>query len=129
VSETLMPGGGVSRRPLHFIAMGDCSGSMKGPKMQALNTALRAMLPHLLAWEREQLQAQLLIRILGFATIPRWHVPEPTPTAELNHRWIMTPEGEPAVTVPPARRLGVRTMVIDFGSVHGRIRIDRERAR
>ena len=36
--------------------------------MQALNTALRAMLPHLLAWEREQLQAQLLIRILGFAT-------------------------------------------------------------
>jgi uncharacterized protein YegL len=87
VSETLMPGGGVARRPLHFIVMGDCSGSMKGPKMQALNTALRAMLPHLLRWEREQLQAQLLIRILGFATVPRWHVPEPTPAAELNARW------------------------------------------
>ena len=76
-----MPGGGVARRPLHFIIMGDCSGSMKGPKMQALNTALRAMLPHLVRWEREQLQAQLLIRILGFATEPRWHVPEPTPVA------------------------------------------------
>jgi uncharacterized protein YegL len=72
---------------LHFIIMGDCSGSMKGPKMQALNTALRAMLPHLLRWEREQLQAQLLVRILGFATEPRWHVPEPTPVAELNDRW------------------------------------------
>src|SRR5580704_14640674 len=82
-----MPGGGVARRPLHFIIMGDCSGSMKGPKMQALNTALRAMLPHLLRWEREQLQAQLLVRILGFATEPRWHVPEPTPVAELNDRW------------------------------------------
>ena len=87
VSDSLMPGGGVARRPLHFIIMGDCSGSMKGPKMQALNTALRAMLPHLLRWEREQLQAQLLVRILGFATEPRWHVPEPTPVAELNDRW------------------------------------------
>jgi uncharacterized protein YegL len=87
VSDLLMPGGGVKRRPLHFIVMGDCSGSMKGPKMQALNTALRAMLPHLLRWEREQLQAQLLIRILGFATEPRWYVPEPTPVGELNARW------------------------------------------
>jgi len=41
VSDSLMPGGGVARRPLHFIVMGDCSGSMKGPKMQALNTAPR----------------------------------------------------------------------------------------
>ena len=77
----------MARRPLHFIIMGDCSGSMKGPKIQALNTALRAMLPHLLRWEREQLQAQLLVRILGFASEPRWHVPEPTPVAELNARW------------------------------------------
>jgi eukaryotic-like serine/threonine-protein kinase len=38
--------------------------------------------------------------------------------------WIMTPEGEPAITVPSKRRLGVRTMVIDFGSVKGQIRID-----
>jgi uncharacterized protein YegL len=86
VSDPLMPGGGVARRPLHFI-MGDCSGSMKGPKMQALNTALRAMLPHLLRWEREQLQAQLLIRILGLAAEPRRHVAAPRPVAELNARW------------------------------------------
>src|SRR5260221_145209 len=30
MTETLMPGGGVARRPLHFIVMADCSGSMKG---------------------------------------------------------------------------------------------------
>lgn len=82
-----MPGGGVAKRPLHFIIIGDCSGSMKGRKMQELNTALRAMLPHFVRWEREQLQARLLIRILGFATVPRWHVRDPTPVAELNARW------------------------------------------
>jgi uncharacterized protein YegL len=87
MTETLMPGGGVARRPLHFIVMADCSGSMKGEKMQALNYALKSMLPHLDAWEREQLQAQLFIRILGFATVPRWHVPEPTAAAELGAHW------------------------------------------
>src|ERR1019366_7415748 len=69
-SPILMPGGGVARRPLHFIVMADCSGSMKGEKMQALNYALRSMLPHLLSWEADQLQAQLLIRALAFATRP-----------------------------------------------------------
>ncbi|HJY69255.1 MAG TPA: hypothetical protein VJ254_21245, partial [Streptosporangiaceae bacterium] len=38
--------------------------------------------------------------------------------------WVMTPEGESAVPVPSRRRLGVRTMVIDFGSVKGRISVD-----
>src|SRR5260370_20285906 len=87
MTETLMPGGGVARRPLHFIVMADCSGSMKGEKMQALNYALRSMLPHLVDWERDQLQAQLLIRILAFATVPRWAVPDPVPVAELSAHW------------------------------------------
>ena len=82
-----MPGGGVARRPLHFIVMADCSGSMKGEKMQALNYALRSMLPHLVAWERDQLQAELLVRILGFATVPQWHVAEPLPVADLIASW------------------------------------------
>jgi uncharacterized protein YegL len=87
MTETLMPGGGVARRPLHFIVMADCSGSMKGEKMQALNYALRSMLPHLVAWERDQLQAQLLIRILRFATAPEWHIRHPLPIADLIARW------------------------------------------
>src|SRR5215470_17249490 len=87
MTETLMPGGGVARRPLHFIVMADCSGSMKGEKMQALNYALRSMLPHLVDWERDQLQAHLLIRILAFASTPQWYVGEPIPVAELSARW------------------------------------------
>jgi uncharacterized protein YegL len=87
MTDTLMPGGGVARRPLHFIVMADCSGSMKGEKMQALNYALRSMLPHLVTWERDQLQAQLLMRVLKFATVPQWHVGEPLPVADLIASW------------------------------------------
>jgi len=87
MTETLMPGGGVARRPLHFIVIADCSGSMKGEKMQALNYALRSMLPHLVTWERDQLQARLLIRILTFATVPHWHIADPLPVGDLIARW------------------------------------------
>jgi uncharacterized protein YegL len=87
MTETLMPGGGVARRPLHFIVLADCSGSMEGERMQALNFALESMLQHLIAWERDQVQAQLLMRILAFATEPAWHVPDPTPVAELSAGW------------------------------------------
>ena len=43
----LMPGGGVARRPLHFIVMADQSGGMAGEKMQALNFAIADMLSYL----------------------------------------------------------------------------------
>jgi DNA-binding helix-hairpin-helix protein with protein kinase domain len=36
--------------------------------------------------------------------------------------WTMTPDGDTAKIVEPTRRLGVRAMSIDFGSVQGRIR-------
>jgi uncharacterized protein YegL len=88
MTETLMPGGGVTRRPLHFIVMADCSGSMEGAKMRALNYALASnMLSHLITWERDQLQAQILIRILKFATVPEWHIAAPLPVADVIAGW------------------------------------------
>jgi uncharacterized protein YegL len=80
-----MPGGGISRRPLHFIILADCSGGMKGEKIQALNYAINNMLPQLAAWERDQEQAQVFIRAVAFATQPRWHIAEPEPVAQI--RW------------------------------------------
>lgn len=80
-----MPGGGVSRRPLHFIILADCSGGMKGEKIQALNYAIADMMPHLAAWERDQAQAQIFVRAVAFATEPRWHIADPVPVADL--RW------------------------------------------
>jgi uncharacterized protein YegL len=78
-----MPGGGISRRPLHFIILADCSGGMKGEKIQALNFAIADMLPHLAAWERDQEQAQVFVRAIAFATEPWWHIAEPQPVARL----------------------------------------------
>jgi len=87
-----MPGGGISRRPMHFIILADCSGGMKGEKIQALNYAIADMLPHLADWERDQEQAQVFVRALAFATEPRWHIPDPVPVASI--RW------KPLQTVP-----------------------------
>lgn len=80
-----MPGGGISRRPLDFFILADCSGSMKGEKIQALNFAIADMLPHLAAWERDQEQAAMRVRAIAFGDEAVWHVAEATPVARL--RW------------------------------------------
>jgi uncharacterized protein YegL len=82
---SIMPGGGISRRPLHMIVMADCSGGMKGEKMQALNFAIADMLPRLAEWERDQEKADIMIRVLAFATTPFWHIADPTPVSAV--RW------------------------------------------
>ena len=40
-------GGSMSGRPLHFIWIADCSGSMSGDKIQSLNTAIREAIPEM----------------------------------------------------------------------------------
>jgi len=80
-----MPGGGISRRPLHLIILADCSGGMKGEKIQALNYAIADMMPHLVEWEQDQEQAQVFIRAIAFATEPRWHIEQPAPVSGI--RW------------------------------------------
>ena len=39
------PGGEMASRPLHFIWIVDCSGSMMGEKIQSLNYAIRQTIP------------------------------------------------------------------------------------
>jgi len=102
-SEPLMPGGGISKRPLHFIIAADCSGSMTGEKIQALNYAVADMLPHLADWERTQEQARVLVRAVSFGEEVRWHVAEPTPVTSL--RW------------PPLRAKGPTPMGAALASI------------
>jgi serine/threonine-protein kinase len=83
-TRSVMPGGGVARRPLHVILLADCSGSMTGPKIQALNFAIGEMLQHFASFEREQ-DKSVLIRAIAFADEPRWHIEEPMPAATM--RW------------------------------------------
>src|SRR5213595_3626108 len=91
-----MPGGGISKRPLHFIIAADCSGSMMGEKIQSLNYAIAVMLPQLGAWDREQENARVLIRVLTFGDEVNWHVADPTPVDDVH--WTPLEIVEGAVT-------------------------------
>ena len=77
----------LARRPLHFIYLCDCSGSMKGQKMQSLNQAIRQTLPAMAAVASDNPEAQLLVRALRFSDRAEWHIAEPTPVEELQHSW------------------------------------------
>ena len=78
------PGGGLAGRPLHFIWIADCSGSMQADgKIQALNHAIREAIPHLRDMTARNPHAQVLVRALAFSSGIRWHVPEPVPVDRL----------------------------------------------
>lgn len=77
------PGGELAARPLHFIWIADCSGSMSvDGKIRELNFAIRESLPHMLAVADENPNAQVLVRVLKFSTGAQWHVSQPTPVAD-----------------------------------------------
>lgn len=80
------PGSVLARRPLHFVVLADCSGSMAADgKIQALNTALRETVPHLAEVAMSNPHAEVLVRAIAFSTGARWHLEQPTPADQL--RW------------------------------------------
>jgi len=79
---SVLPGGPVSSRPLHFIWILDTSGSMTGEKIQSLNYAIRESVPSLQKTARENPNAEVLVRAVTFSTGARWHVATPTPVAD-----------------------------------------------
>jgi uncharacterized protein YegL len=85
------PGGELATRPLHFIWIADCSGSMAvDGKIQALNTAIREALPHMRQVADENPNAEVLVRALKFATGAQWHVSQPTPVADFKWADLQT---------------------------------------
>jgi uncharacterized protein YegL len=79
----------LSRRPLHFIYLCDCSGSMQaGGKMQALNQAIRQSLPGMVEVGCQNPEARILVRVLSFASQVRWHIVEPTPVEQVQQMWV-----------------------------------------
>src|SRR5262245_4086031 len=71
----------LARRPLHFIWLCDCSGSMAGSKIQALNQAIREALPHMQQVASENPFAEVLVRALKFSDGAQWHI-QPTPVED-----------------------------------------------
>jgi len=77
---TSRPGLQLARRPLHFFLLADCSGSMGADgKANALNIAVREMLPHLRNIAAENPHIELLFSSLSFATDVKWHAQVATP--------------------------------------------------
>ena len=77
------PGGELASRPLHFIWIVDCSGSMEiDGKMQILNQAIREAIPHMQKVAEENPNAEVMVRAIAFSTEVRWPIIKPTPVAD-----------------------------------------------
>ena len=75
-----LPGGPLARRPLHFIWIADCSGSMGyGGKIQSLNTAIRDALPDMQNAAEQNPNAEVMVRVVKFSSGASWHVANPIP--------------------------------------------------
>lgn len=113
-TRSVMPGGGVARRPLHVILIADCSGSMAGPRIQSLNFAIGDMIQHFASWEREQ-EKRILIRAVAFADEPRWHIFEPMPAANMTWKALSVVTGG-HTNMGPAFRMVAEALTADQAS-------------
>jgi len=77
------PGGELASRPLHFIWIADCSGSMGvDGKIQSLNNAIREAIPEMQETARENPNARVMMRAIKFSSGAQWHISQPTPVEE-----------------------------------------------
>ena len=88
-----LPGGELSTRPLHFIWICDCSGSMSvNGKIESLNEAIKQAIPLMQKAADENVYAQVLIRAIKFSTGAQWHIAQPTPVEKF--KWTdLTADG------------------------------------
>lgn len=82
-----LPGEALATRPLHFIWIADCSGSMGiDGKIQALNQAIREAIPHMQTVAGENPNAEVLVRAIRFSDSAQWHIS--VPTAVVSFKWV-----------------------------------------
>lgn len=72
------PGGEIAKRELHFFWLLDCSGSMEGEKIQALNYAIREAIPLMRSEAENNPYAKVLVRCVTFSDTAKWHIAVPT---------------------------------------------------
>lgn len=77
-----IPGGALANRPLHFFWMVDCSSSMSGDKIGAVNHAIQECIEPMREEAAGNPNAQLYIRTLKFASGASWVTAEPVPIEE-----------------------------------------------
>ena len=77
MAELKRPGGEPAGRPLHFIWVVDCSGSMYGEKIGTVNHAIQSTIPDMQDAAHDNPNAQLLVRTLKFSTGASWVTSSP----------------------------------------------------
>ena len=84
---TERPGGELSSRPLHFMWICDCSGSMNmDGKIQALNNAIKEATPEMQKVADENPNAQVLVRALKFSNGAQWINADSVPVDD--YKWM-----------------------------------------
>ena len=79
------PGALFPGRPLHFIWIVGCSGSMGcGGKIQSLNNAIREALPHIQDAAAENPNAEVMVRAVKFSSGASWHAANPVPVEQFH---------------------------------------------
>jgi len=84
--KSRLPGlsaGVIGRRQLQFILALDCSGSMRGDRIASLNYAIRSALPELREVAADNPEVEVMVRVLRFDTVARWHFDEPCRVEDL----------------------------------------------
>jgi uncharacterized protein YegL len=71
------PGGSLAKRPLHFIWLLDCSGSMQGKKIEKVNYAIREAIKPMQDVADENPNAEVLVRAIKFSDGAQWHISQP----------------------------------------------------
>ena len=84
MSTSARPEPEFGRRTLHFFFMLDCSGSMQGAKIAALNTACETAIPAMREVAAKNPEAQVLVRVITFSDNAQWAV---LPTDLNDFKW------------------------------------------
>ena len=66
----------LANRPLHFIWIIDCSGSMAGKKIGTVNHAISEVVPEMKDAAQKNANIKLLVRTMQFSTGASWVTPE-----------------------------------------------------
>jgi uncharacterized protein YegL len=72
-------GGAAPQRDLHFIFLADCSGSMAGEKIAALNAGIEGAIGPMRQVVASHADVRVLVRAIRFSDKANWHVAQETP--------------------------------------------------
>jgi len=101
----------LPRRPLHFIFVISCSASMAVEgKIQALNNAIRELIPGIRKAARENPGVEFKVRAIKFSSRAEWHIPGELPIEDFE--WKDLTVGSEASNLGPALELLVDALDI-----------------